>query len=107
MNAHDAKVVNQTIEAARRQAELEGRHRDLTKEIPPLGTNGASIRSHKSFEGISDAILEERAKFNLRDHMLGVKAQESKTLNLGSMTPEELQGLAQAAAQELESRKGD
>src|SRR5215472_14674283 len=98
MNAREAHVIQQTAEAAKRQAELEKTFRDGSAPVPPLGTNGASIRSYRGFEGITDEILKERANFNLQEHLAGVKKPaEPKVLDLGAMSPEELRGLAQAA----------
>ena len=107
MNARDHHVIQQAAEAARRQAELEGRFRDGSAYVPPLGANGDSIRSYRGFEGISDEMLRERANFSLQAHMAGVKPAEPKVLDLAAMSPEELRGLAQAAATELESREED
>ncbi len=112
----DARV----IANAQRQAELQARHRDLTKPVPPVGSTPESIRDVKGFEGITDAMLDERATFNLQDHMKGmgkrsIAVNEFKveglsgdgrmaTLDLQRMTEEELHGLAGAALSELEQR---
>jgi hypothetical protein len=88
----------QTVNAAIRQAQLEAKHRDLTKPQPVIGTTNESIRTVQGFEGISDEILNERATFNLKDHMQGIRRpQTSNSVDLTKMTPEELRGLAQAA----------
>ncbi len=112
----DARV----IANAQRQAELQARHRDLTKPVPPIGTDADSLRQVKGFEGITDAMLDERANFNLADHMKGmgkrsIAVNEFKveglsgdgrmaTVDLQRMTAEELQGLADATLSELEQR---
>ncbi len=108
----DARV----IANAQRQAELQARHRDLTKPVPPIGTDADSLRQVKGFEGITNEMLEERANFNLADHMKGQKQSTvarfphrpdlsaGQSINLQSMTEEELHGLAGAALSELEQR---
>ncbi len=104
----DARV----IANAQRQAELEARHRDLTKPVPPIGTDAESLRQVKGFEGITNEMLDERANFNLRDHMKGnsvkvatmLHEQRRSDLDLSKMTEEELHGLAGAALSELEQR---
>ena len=99
----DARVISN----AQRQAELEARHRDLTKPVPPVGSTPESIRQVKGFEGITDQMLDERATFNLADHMKGqrnVTLAKNDTLDLQKMTTEELQGLAGATMSELEQR---
>ncbi len=103
----DARV----IANAQRQAELQARHRDLTKPVPPIGTDGDSLRSVKGFEGITDEALQERATFNLQEHMKGMPKVATMThesrrsdIDLSKMTEEELHGLAGAALSELEQR---
>jgi len=102
----DARV----IANAQRQAELEARHRDLTKPVPPVGSTPESIRQVKGFEGITDQMLDERATFNLADHMKGMPKPgsnltvKSNTIDIQHMTVEELQGLADATMSELEQR---
>lgn len=87
----------------KRQKELEARHRDLTKPIPALGSTPESLRGQRGFEGITDEMLAERANFNLKDHM--AKPPQAN-MDLRKMTPQELRGLAQAAASELDNREG-
>ncbi len=102
----DARV----IANAQRQAELQARHRDLTKPVPPIGTDADSLRQVKGFEGITDEMLDERANFNLADHMKGmpksniITASQVKTIDIQHMSVEELQGLADATMSELEQR---
>ena len=104
---NDAQVIANAI----RQAELEKRHRDLTKPVPPIGTDGESLRNVKGFEQISDEMLEERANFNLREHMrkvgatLPAKPPIQSVVDLSSMSPEELRGLAGAAQSELAQKE--
>ena len=104
------------ITAAQRQAELEARHRDLTKVIPPPGTDGDSLRALKGFESVTDEMLAERATFNLKDHMRGAKittvttvdaGEQARTVDMAAMSPEELRGLIEAAARELEQKEPD
>lgn len=80
-----------------RQAELEKRHRDLTKPVPPLGSDGDSLRSIRGFEGITDEMLREREAHS-RGTMVAKVSQQ--TVNLSKMTREELLGLADAALSE-------
>ncbi len=104
----DARV----IANAQRQAELQARHRDLTKPVPPIGTDADSLRQVKGFEGITDAMLDERANFNLRDHMKGIASQKivmhvspsAGVIDLHKMSVDDLHGLAGAALSELEQR---
>ncbi len=106
----DARVIAQAAENARRQAELEKRHRDLTKPVPPVGSDGDSLRGVKGFEGITDEILEERANFNLRSmHTTQTPVGKLSVpnilpINLRAMTAEELHALAGAALTEFEQR---
>ncbi len=97
---------------AQRQAQLEAQHRDLTKPVPPPGTDGASIRQLKGFEGITDEMLQERATFNLKDHMAKLPPQITKgavvnatVIDLKMLSKEELLGLVDAAAQELAQKE--
>ena len=91
----------QTIAAAIRQAQLEAKHRDLTKPQPVIGSTKESIRTVKGFEGITDEMLDERASFNLQDHMQGIRRpQFENSVDLTKMTPTELRGLAAAAQQQ-------
>jgi hypothetical protein len=96
---------------AKRQAELEARHRDLTKTIPPPGTDGDSLRAIPGMAGISDEMLDERANFNLKDHMqktptVCIDAWSPPRIDLTKLTPEELYGLQNAARTELAQREG-
>ena len=83
-----------------RQEELRSRHRDLTKPVNPIGSDLESLQSVKGFENITAADLENRATFNLKDHMAKqtvTAVAQSNRINLQSMTREELLGLADAA----------
>ncbi len=86
-----------------RQAELEKRHRDLTKPVPPLGSDGDSLRSIRGFENITDQDLQHRATFNLKDHLAGkgsavaIATPQSGTVDLSSMTRDQLLTLAESA----------
>lgn len=91
----------QTVNAAIQQAKLEAKHRDLTKPQPVIGSTKESIRTVQGFEGITDEILDERATFNLKDHMQGIRRpQTENAVDLTKMSAEELRGLAQAAEQQ-------
>lgn len=93
---------------ARRQAELEAQHRDLTQPVPPVGTDGDSIRRVKGFEQITDEMLQERATFNLKDHMANMNAIAARSsIDLTKMTADELRGLAEAAVTELGRKEKD
>lgn len=101
-----ANIDAQVIANAKRQAELEARGRDLTKPVPPPGHTGDSMRALPGFGAITDEMLAERANFNLRDHLKQQKAPAVRpTLDLSKMTPEELEGLMGAAAQELATKR--
>jgi hypothetical protein len=105
---------------AKRQAELEARGRDLTKPMPPPGTDGDSLRAIPGMANITDEMLAERASFNLKDHMLNVpvklrgqdpggnfRSERGRSeIDLASMTREELYGLQNAARAELAQREG-
>ncbi len=94
------------IANARRQAELEARNRDLTKPEVQLGSTGDSLRSVRGMENITDEMLQERATFNLKDHMAKQTAKiEAKTLDLKTLSAEELRGLRDAADQELAQKE--
>lgn len=99
------------IDLAAREAQLKAQGRDLTKDVPPIGTDGESLRSHRGFEGISDAMLEERATFNLRDHMANRAVQvpnnEMGMLNLNKLSIDDLRALIHLAVGELQTREGD
>ena len=100
-----------------RQRELEKRHRDLSKPVDPIGSTADSLRSVRGFENITDADLENRATFNLRDHMMRTKDKQQAlseglnnaagpaTIDLTAMSPEELAGLEKAARQQRKSKE--
>lgn len=93
-----------------RQRELEKRHRDLSKPVDPIGSTADSLRSVRGFENITDADLENRATFNLRDHMAKKPqavsvASPTSTIDLTAMSPEELAGLEKAARQQRKSKE--
>jgi hypothetical protein len=102
----DARVIANAI----RQAELTKQHRDLTKPVPPAGTDGDSLRQVHGMEGITDEMLQERASFNLRDHLairssaVAVAAKPA-TIDLSTMSAEELAGLEKAAKQERKNKE--
>lgn len=93
-----------------RQSELEARHRDLTKPVPPLGSTPESLRSIKGFENITDAMLEERATFSLKDKMTAAGFAPSVTrgrtleVNLAALSKDELLNLADALLTEASRR---
>ena len=98
----DARV----IANAKRQAELMARGRDLTKPQPPAGTDGDSLRQVHGMEGITDEMLAHTASFNLRDHMNQQRAVvPSGTLDLTTMTAEELAALEKAAKQQRKHKE--
>lgn len=110
MSNADARV----IANATRQAELEARHRDLTKAMPPIGTDGDSLRANPQFAGITDEMLAERATFNLQEHLKNGKhlvgpiatVHHTASVDLTNMTVEELQGLADAALKQAATKQG-
>lgn len=96
---------------AKRQAELEARGRDLTKQMPPPGQTGESLRQIKGMEQITDEMLAERANFNLREHMKGKSTavtvgQTVDRVDLSAMSPDELSGLLDATMREMAQREG-
>lgn len=92
------------IANAKRQAELEALHRDVTKPVPPPGTDGDSLRHIRGMEQISDEMLQERATFNLKEHM-AKQGAGAGALDLAKLSTEELEGLANAAAREMQTRE--
>lgn len=91
---------------ARRQAELEASHRDVTKPQPPPGATAESLRQVRGMSGITDEMLAERATFNLKDHMKKAPPPApTAEVNLSVMTPEQLEALEKAAAMESKARK--
>ncbi len=90
-----------------RQRELEARHRDLTKIPDPPGSTAESLRAIKGFEGITDEMLRERELGPFRQTTAFTKKlTQAPLIDLRTMTPEELRGLAQAAVTELHQRDG-
>lgn len=92
---------SQVIANARRQAELEARHRDLTKPMPPTGSDGDSLRAVKGFEGITDEMLAERANFSPRKVVPGRAGTASEPINLTKLTAEQLAEVKSAIEQQL------
>ncbi len=91
---------------AKRQAELEALGRDLTKPVPPIGTTPESIR--EKFPNLTDEILQERATFNLKDHMAKISTGaigQHPSVDLTRMSPEELAGLEKAARQQRKQKE--
>lgn len=90
---------------AQRQAELEARHRDLTKAVAAPGTDGDSLRTLKGMEQITDEMLDHRAHFDPKAKPAHqIQTIKSDTLNLSTMSCEELLGLADAALTEASRR---
>lgn len=97
-----------TAETMARQAELEKRHRDLTKPVLPAGSDGDSLRAVKGFEGITDEMLKEREMFSLGKSLPAISKemiQEQHNFNLHLMSVEELHGLAEAVLNEAANRQ--
>lgn len=95
----------QTI--SEREAELRARFKDVTKPEAPLGSTPESLRQHPGFENITDADLQNRATFNLKDHLAGKSVPPAVPLsvNLRTMTVDELHGLAEATLNEMATRR--
>lgn len=94
----------QSPEAAKRQRELEATHRDLTKEMPPPGSTGDSLRAIRGMENITDEMLRERANFNAKDPR---PAAREVGLDFRKMSPEELAAVQQAAEAEEKARNNN